>query len=315
MIEHIKKACEGFITDEVTQVSPFGDGHINDTYYVKTERGAYVCQRLQRRIPLTALEHNYRLHSKACKEAGMLFPEWLQTREGHYFYADGNGDHWRLYPLIEGTVLSAPLTEDELFSCGQGLAGLHKLLQKLQGEPVATYPMLHDLGHYYVQFLRRIEGDGCLEEQRDAALEKLIQNGVDGFLSLRLDKSKVVHGDPKLANILFQNGRVKAFLDFDTVMRGTLLEDVADCVRSCCIRDGAPDREAMRSLVQGYREAASEFLGDEEIALLPVVLEKLCFELGLRYYVDAIAVNKVFREKYPGYRLEKARGYLEMTWA
>ena len=37
------------------------------------------------------------------------------------------------------------------------------------------------------------------------------------------------------------------------------------------------------------------------------VFNKICFELGLRYYTDALDKEKYFKEKYPGYSLERAK--------
>jgi len=330
----MREICREFIQSDILGIVPFGDGHINDTYRATTSDGVYVLQHVRKAIDIGKLEHNYKLYAGACEAAGLYFPTWMKNRAGAYFFADPSGEHWRMYPWIEGEVLEAPLSEEALIACGRGLARIHATLQTISEKPQATYPMLHDLSYYYDRYLRVIgdvgerlgvagkdsdaaghqsgaAGQRC-ETPGDVALEALIQERITEFLELKLDKTKVIHGDPKLANILFQDGKVMAFLDFDTVMQGSLLEDVADCIRSCCLQDGKLDRAAARTLIQGYVTEAPELLSDAERKLLPTVVQKLFFELGLRYYTDAIAKEKSFKEKYPGYLLEKARKYFAM---
>ena len=301
--------CKVFFQDEVTDVAPFGDGHVNDTFLVKAGGRDYVCQRVQKAMDLRVLEHNYLLLSKACREAGWPYPEWMNAKDGSFFYQDSEGEHWRAYPLIEGEIRKAPLTREELFACGQGLARMHKILQTLPEKPLAVYPMLHDLAYYHHRYLETLCDGELLEEQRDAALEGKISAEAEGFLRLELDRSAIVHGDAKLANALFRGGKVAAWIDLDTVMQGSLLEDVADCMRSACVQDGKLDQDAARTLLQGYQDVAPGLLREEEIGLLPNVVRKIFFELALRYYTDALSKRRLFREKYPGYLLEKARGY------
>lgn len=297
-----------FFQSDITSVAPFGDGHINDTFLVKAGGRDYVCQRVRKAMDLCALENNYLLLSKACREAGWTCPEWMKTRDGSYFCQDPEGEHWRAYPLIQGEILAAPLSREGLWACGQGLAKMHRILQTLPKKLIAVYPMLHDLGHYFQRYEEVLRGDELLGEHRDEKLEEMIEAGRERFLRLEIDRSAIVHGDAKLANVLFREGRVVAWIDLDTVMEGSLLEDVADCMRSACVRDGRLDQEAARALLGGYQSEAPELLG-EETGLLPEVIRKLFFELALRYYTDAISKHRLFREKYPGYLLEKARGY------
>lgn len=312
-MEREKEIYGEFLGDEVLSVCSYGDGHINDTFLLLTRSGKYICQRVRRAMNTIALERNYLAYVSACKDKEWIFPEWMRTRQGEFFYTDGQGDHWRMYPFLEGEVVEAPLTKRELLACGKGLARIHGLLQGLPESPCAVYPQLHDLRHYYEVYLGLLERKGDFHEEcRDHALEETIRDRIGGYLDLPLDRSKIVHGDTKLANILFRGGRVAGFLDLDTIMRGSLLEDIADCVRSCCIVDGKMDEVAMKSLLEGYMQTDESLLTEEEADLLPKVIGKLCFELALRYYTDYISKTKQFRENYPGYRLEKAKTYLQL---
>ena len=109
--------------------------------------------------------------------------------------------------------------------------------------------------------------------------------------------------------MLFREEKVVGFLDWDTVMEGSVSEEIADCIRSACIKDGKLDIRAAKALIEGYISASGT---DEMITdLVPGAFDKICFELALRYYTDAISENKHFKEKYPGYRLKRAKELLQ----
>ena len=97
-------------------------------------------------------------------------------------------------------------------------------------------------------------------------------------------------------------------------MMGSLAEDVADCVRSCCVSDGRFSASAAKRLLEGYQSSASQDTVEDVKLKLPEVFNKINFELGLRYYTDAISQNKKFRGADPRLLLEKARMRLETIW-
>ena len=305
----ITTVCRQFISDRILSSLPLGNGHINDTFLVKTDRSQYVLQRIRPQMDVEKLSHNYRLYSEACLNAGWLFPTFLNTRENDKYHTDGEGFHWRMYPYIDGDTLSAPLSSEALFACGQGIAKMHAILNNLNGAPKAVYPVLHDLSHYYAEFKELLAGDNLLVQERDSVAEEIIERRIDEFVKPASAVSSIVHGDAKLDNILFRNGQVVGFLDYDTVMPGLPAEDVADCIRSCCLRNGVYDRDAAAILIDGYSSINNSLTSDE----IQSAFRKICFELGLRYYTDAISKEKKFKVHYPGYRLGKAKTLLAIA--
>ena len=360
--EQIINLCRNYTEAEVTEVKPFGTGHINETFLVTAGGAKYICQRLQPLMDTGRLKRNYLRYSKVLQDAGIRFPLWLPRRnDGEYFTTMENGDHWRIYPFLTGYEAKLPLSEEEAEACGRGLAELHQALQNLPEKPEAVYPMLHDLP-YYLERYRNLIGSTnrsnafrtrstseseqiretppalCLEAQRDPEMEEQIEKLSERFLTFsgKMSRKAVIHGDAKLANMLFQDGTVTAFLDLDTVMEGLILEDLADLIRSAGtvtvpgndFPSGSGNEQSSASaatadsrrfdpaisdaILRGYLSARNGLLTSEEISLLPEAISKICFELALRYYTDSISVNKSFREPTPGYRLMKARIYMEM---
>ncbi len=288
-------------------VKPLGEGHINDSYLVETMSDWYVSQRIRSAMDIDILEHNYSLYAEACEKANYPHPEWIKGSDGKYISTDANGDHWRTYPYICGDILEPPLSQNLLYATGQGLARLHSVLQTFTDKPWAVYPMLHDLKYYYKEYISILVGNDFDDTLRDSYVEDKINAWVDKLLAIELDRTAVVHGDAKLGNMLFKGGQVLTFIDLDTIMQGSLLEDLADCIRSCCLVNGRMDHEASKYLIEGYFSRSFGLISNQDMIKLPDVINKICFELGLRYYTDHISGREKFKVKSPEKRLEKAR--------
>ncbi len=313
-VKAIEEAAAGFTRGKTLSVRLLSGGNINESFLIETGEERYVLQRLQKDMDLEKLEHNYRLYSAVCERRGWAYPVWLKNRAGSYFYTDCDGGTWRMYAYIEGDIPEPPLSNETLYACGRGLAEMHAILRELPEQPKAVYPHLHDLKRYYDNYLRLLSGGELCRENRDPDLEKIIGEKINEMLSVQPSASSIIHGDPKLQNILFRDGAVIGFLDMDTVMVGSLAEDVADCVRSCCAFDGRFSASAAKRLLEGYQSVALQETAEEIISELPEVFNKINFELGLRYYSDAISNDKNFRDSDPKALLEKARMRLETIW-
>ncbi len=313
-VKAIEEAAAGFTRGKTLSVRLLSGGNINESFLIETGEERYVLQRLQKDMDLEKLEHNYRLYSAALKRRGWAYPVWLKNCDGSYFYTDCDGGTWRMYAYIEGDIPEPPLSNETLYACGRGLAEMHAIMRELPEQPKAVYPHLHDLKRYYDNYFMLLSGGELRGENRDPYLETLIDAGINEMLSVQPDCGSVIHGDPKLQNILFRDGTVIGFLDMDTVMMGSLAEDVADCVRSCCVENGRFSASAAKRLLEGYQSVALQETAEEIISELPEVFNKINFELGLRYYSDAISNDKNFRDSDPKALLEKARMRLETIW-
>ena len=134
-----KEICRMFTCNEVSELKPLGDGHINDTYLALSHGKRYVLQRLQGRMDISKLEHNYTLYSKACEEHAWRYPKWISSSEGKYFYTDENGDNWRMYEYIDGDILDTSCIKDKLFECGKGLPLTWLYVEGGRGYVKSTY--------------------------------------------------------------------------------------------------------------------------------------------------------------------------------
>ena len=307
--QSIQPICRQFIPFDVRLISSNSKGLINDTFLVSAEGKMYVVQRLNRNMNSDFLEFNYGLYSRTCEENNWLYPKWIKDAEGEYFYTDDDNDKWRMYPFIKCDILEKPLSKERLFELGRGLARMHKIFAEMDDKPRAVYPHLHNLKHYYDEYIR-VQGE--TKEERDRDVEKIIDSKIAAMLELKIDTTSIIHADTNLSNILFDNGKVVGSIDMDTTMSGSVLEDIADSIRSSCVSGDRFDRESAEEIIKGYIGFSSQ----KEIIQnsLPQVFDKICFELALRYYTDSLSEEKYFKESYLGYSRERAKSLLNTLW-
>ena len=306
-----EKIYKNFIEDDVIEVAVLGEGHINDTYMVKTASREYVLQRIQKNMNISNLEYNYSLYYEVLNKYNIEYPKWLKLRDGSHYYIDEDSNAWRMYPYIESDAIHQPMSVDMLYSYGQGLAKLHSAFRDIKKKLIPIYPHLHELKYYYLKYTNLIASDNNIKSLRDMQIEKQIEQISEQFFIPEEERQSIIHADTKLSNVLFKDGQVIGFIDFDTIMHGPVTVDIADAIRSCCIQNGKIDNDAANSLVEGYISLCDESEAKEVQNNLWHDFNKLCFELALRYYIDAVSEENYFKDKEPAYKLERAKALID----
>ena len=319
------------IASPVETIEPYGRGLINDTFRVSAGGTRYVLQRINGAVfpdPLRIMCNIQVLDRQARQQPDLGFrvPALIATRKGEAGLRASDGNVWRLMTLIEDAV-GLPGIEDPEQACeiGRLLGRFHTLLQSLPAEALSvTLPGFHETPAYLARFLSvlaRVEG-----ARNDPQIETCVRFALDRqALATRLADARdrgeipvrVIHGDPKLDNILFDrdSGRALALIDLDTLQPGLILHDIGDCLRSCCNRSGesadgrnrvAFDLAVAEPILHAYAEQTRAWLSPEEIALIPEAIRLMPFELGLRFLTDHLEGDRYFKVAEPGENLRKA---------
>ncbi len=324
-------------TGRISGLRPLGRGLINDTFLVSLEgadAGHFVLQRINRRVftePERIMENlrtlGAHLHARRGGPAGraLRLPEIRPARDGRDFHLDAAGEFWRaleyLAPSRVFESLDDPARAGEV---GGALGRFHALTHALDARRLhVTRRHFHDTPHFYARFLQaaarprpastprlaecldfaraRAPGVGALEDARRA-----------GRLAMR-----VVHGDPKLDNVLFDEAgeRAVGLVDLDTVQPGLIHCDLGDCLRSSCNPAGESpsdpaqarfDPALARAILAGWFAETRGLYPAEELAYLPAAIRLIPFELGLRFLADYLSGNVYFKVAGPEHNLLRA---------
>ncbi|MEE2941083.1 MAG: phosphotransferase, partial [Planctomycetota bacterium] len=130
--------------------------------------------------------------------------------------------------------------------------------------------------------------------------------------------ARVVHGDTKLNNVLFDraSGEPRCVVDLDTCMPGYSLYDFGDLVRftaATCDEDERDldlariDGDTFRALEAGYLEHAAAFLTPFERDHMAFSARLVTLTIGMRFLADHLAGDRYFKISRSGQNLDRAR--------
>jgi Ser/Thr protein kinase RdoA (MazF antagonist) len=318
--------CAAQFSPAVTHISPLGNGLINDSYLVYTKTTPFVLQRINSQVfpkPELIMENlktlKNHLEKKISSQINLQIPDILPTLDGNLAFKDEKGDLWRALAYIANTesVESISSTNDAE-QAGFALGHFHRLLSDLNPQTLHdTLPGFHITPEYlnrYQQITTKTSPGkaspenqfcadfiSCFQYQAtslEAAKEK-------GLLSLR-----IIHGDPKLNNFLFdkQSRKIVSIIDLDTVKPGLVHYDIGDCLRSCCHNTETDtfEMDICSTLLASYLTEAGAFFSQADYHFLYSAIELIPFELGLRFFTDYLEGNRYFKVSEPGQNLFRA---------
>lgn len=275
-------------------VSPLGHGLINATWQVDSRSGRYVLQAVNPVFP-TSIQEDIEAITAALQRAGLVTPRLVRTSAGGLWHRHDERV-WRLLQFVEGTSLERLQTAAQARSAGRLLGRFHRALDGIDHRFSAPRLGVHDTARHLAALRLAVE------EKRDhprhaeiAPLARDILGAAARLPPLPSLPDRVVHGDPKINNVLFDSsGEAISFVDLDTLCRMPLPLELGDAFRSWCNPAGEDNRRAGFSLeffragLDGYAAGTGEWTtAAERGAIVPATLT-IYVELAARFCADAL---------------------------
>lgn len=329
------------IYGDVEAVSPYGSGHINDTFASRWNQAGsrlrYIHQRINERVflrPDQVMENIERVTAHIARKlaaAGAMdrsrrVLRVVPSRSGEPWVRDGEGGWWRTYLFVEdAATFETAETPARARLLGSAVGTFQAQLADLGGPRLhETIPGFHDMEARYRRFDAALEADtlGRSAETREeiAFIQANRERGAVLSRSLREGRlpERICHNDTKMNNILIDEGKGEGLCvtDLDTVMPGTPLYDVGDLVRTVTTRAEEDERDLSRvsfdlslygALLDGYVRAASPFLARSELELLTESGRAITQIMALRFLTDYLAGDHYYRIARPGHNLDRCR--------
>ena len=329
------------IGGEFLEATPYGSGHINDTYKVFFREGSasrcHILQRINHNIfknPEALMQNVERVTAHLATIVADE-PDWrrralrlIPARDGRGWHVDAAGNHWRAYRFIErARTYDAVESTEQAFQAGRAFG---RFQQQLAGLPA---PRLHDTipdFHHTPKRFTALEQAIAADTAGRAALAKA---EIDFALahkpmaSVLLDAKlpeRVTHNDTKFNNVMLDDvtGEGICVIDLDTVMPGLAPYDFGDMVRTTTSPAMEDERDLRKvtmqfpmfeALVRGYMSSAGEFLTREEKALLAFSGKLITFEIGTRFLTDYLAGDTYFKVHREGHNLDRCRTQFKLV--
>jgi len=207
-------------------------GLINISHSVATNNGSFVFQKLNK-IWDERVIHDYVNVQSYLRTNGLHVPVLLRSKNNGSF-AKENGYIWRVFEWVHHDYVNE-CTPQTAYAAGKTLAQFHKLMSKREFKPTFELQGFHDTPAIASK-LEKFLTDPKYKEKSDAlyGFGEYILKEIPKFYLPANTKKIVIHGDPKLNNFLFKDGKVISLLDLDTMMSAPLEIDIGDAFRSWC---------------------------------------------------------------------------------
>ena len=321
----------------IAEISPLGEGFINDTFVIKTEGDDpnYILQRKNHKIfpDVPGMMDNIKAvtdHIKAkvtdpLRETLTIIP----AKDGKLYVQDGE-NFWAVCLFINGTTTYDRADSTELaYQGGLGAGRFQALLADFDKPLNETIKGFHNIRWRFQQWDETIAADpvGRVAELQEEIswIESRRKEMID-FWALVEDgtiPSHVSHNDTKLSNILFNSsdGSMLCMIDLDTVMRSTSLNDFGDAIRSYTNTGAEDDKnldnvsmnlDMFKAYAEGYLHEQKGTICKSELEWLAFSARYITFEQVLRFLMDYIDGDKYYKTAYPEHNLVRTHAQYKL---
>jgi Ser/Thr protein kinase RdoA (MazF antagonist) len=329
------------IAGELVSATPYGSGHINDTFRAVYRQGGgtvrYIHQHINHHVfrdPIALMNNIARVTSHirgklagdpdVDRRALTLVP----ALDGGYLYRDDHGYFWRTYWFIEGAHTHDTVqTPQQAYEAARAFGRFQQLLADLPA------PRLHDTipdFHHTPKRFATLDAAILADSVNRARLAKSEiefsrqRIAITGTLLAAGLPERITHNDTKFNNVMLddQTGEAVCVVDLDTVMPGLALYDFGDMVRTTTSPAAEDERDLRKvtmqlplfeALVRGYLSSAGEFLTPGEIRHLSFAGKLIAFEIGIRFLTDYLAGDTYFKVHRPDHNLDRCRAQFRLV--
>jgi N-acetylhexosamine kinase len=322
----MKEIANQFVLEgDILSIEPYGNGHINRTYLVKTSASNYILQGINSNVFKTplAIIANIELLWETQPNNHIILPMMPTQQGGHSVTADEVV--WRIFPFAEGYTSYEFIEEPwQAEKAANAYATFMKTFANIDTSRLqATIPNFHN-GHLRFQQLEdahkqataaRKEKAKHLYEfaQEHKVIFDLIQKEVDE----KRIPIRITHNDTKINNVLINKANPDDFrvIDLDTVMQGILLYDFGDMVRTSVSpteENEADDSKIVfntdffEALCKGF-SVMNPVMTDSEKAHIVDGAKYMIFIIGVRFLADYFNNDIYFKTSYPEENYIRAR--------
>jgi Ser/Thr protein kinase RdoA (MazF antagonist) len=317
------------------EISPLGNGHINSTYKLTTEKYEFVLQKINhdvftKTVELSENAHKINTHLAKQNLLGkypLSVPQQLLTKEGKTAIKIGS-NYWRLMEFISDSyTLEEVSSPEQAALVARSFAQFSGALSNFPAEELSVIIKdFHDISFRLRQLNDAISSDSqgrlaqC-KEQVDFCLSQ------QSFINEVVEISKklplhVTHNDTKINNLLFAKGDLPcAVIDLDTCMPGLLMHDFGDMVRTCCSNLAEDDtstetmvfkHDIFEALITNYLAAFGDKLSQLEKDSLLVGAKLLPFIIGVRFLTDHLEGDHYFHVDRENHNLDRTKSQFQL---
>lgn len=323
------------VYDDIVEMERYGRGFINRTYYVKGNNKNYIllvmdCAHFENTdniIKNTTLlvdqlvenyPDSYRFHD-------------LETKEGERFIKIQN-NIWHGFSIPKNLRLFKKVIDTQMMSeIGQAIGLFHKSLMGLAIDDfsfvVSDYNRSQKLDHALTKTVKLDTFNRSMMAFNEVKFLKERIKEMNGLYSLTIEKKLpiyIIYNNIRLNNILFdeETYRFASVIGYDVVGPGTILYDLGDTIKHLAVttREDEANLDLVQintnyfaAFIQGYFMQMAPHLIDLELDNIVEATRVLALEEALRYTIDFLENDRVYKVDYRLQNLERARNRIQLV--
>lgn len=324
----------------IGKATPFGNGHINDTFrLINTDQNKpdYLLQRINHQVfkDVAGMMNNISkvtdyIRKRSDGEYSQETLEIIRSREG-LLYIKSEDSYWRMFDFKKGTksydVVESP---EQAYQGALAFGTFMRLLADFPADSLAeSLPQFHNI----ILRLETLE-NAIRDDVRDRVRE--VGSAIDYVRSIaklmcEIESLKiagklplrVTHNDTKFNNVLLdENDKGICVIDLDTVMPGVVHYDFGDGIRTSTntAKEDEPDISLVNFDLEKFEAFANGFLEPTRDILTPIELEYLgisgallAYIMGVRFLTDYLQGDVYYKIEHPETNLHRSRGQFELV--
>ena len=324
---------------------PYGSGHINDTFLVRTKEDDlkdYILQRINHnvfknvpRLQDNILRVTTHLRKKLDQIPGSNPDREILTLipsfDNKPYYQDTEENFWRAYIFIDRNR-SYDIVENpaQAFEGGKAFGRFQFMLSDLKGKPLfETIPNFHNMEKRLETFfhivstdpvkrLHRAKPEIRFVEEHANEMTRIIELGREGKIPER-----ITHNDTKFNNVLLdEDDKGLCVIDLDTVMPGYIHYDFGDSIRTSTNTGNEDEKDLSKvemdiklyeAYSKGFLGETKSFLNIDEINNLAFSGKMMTFIIGLRFITDYLDGDNYFKTKHEHHNLQRAKAQFKLV--
>ena len=339
MDEKIIKLIGNFrIEGEPISAERFGEGHINETYLVKTSADGgerkYIFQKINSGLFPDAekLMNNIKLvtefnRKKIAERGGDPDRESLTivyTNDGKPYLKTECGNY-RIYKYIDGIAYQVVEKPEHFYQSAVAFGNFANLLAEFDAKSLyEVLPDFHNTVKRFNDFKKSLalnasgRADEVKKEIEFVLSREKYCDKITSLLNSGKMPTKVTHNDTKLNNVMFDKitGKYLAVIDLDTIMPGSICYDFGDSIRFGCNPSTEDERDLSKvnfdiNLFEQYAKGYLSAVGAGATAIERENLASssilMTYECGMRFLADHIDGDKYFHISRENQNLDRAR--------
>jgi len=317
-----------------------GNGHINDTFLVKTNNNGeikqYILQRINHRVfkDIDGVMNNIELVTSHVNTElpNNSFQQIIKTNDNkNYYFCNKTYTYWRVYTFVENGMSLEDITDPiQFYETGLAFGEFQKNIQALNSNNIVeTILDFHNTKKRFENLKLSIQNDlveraALAKDEIDYLLEKKDYASV--IVDLLEEKKipyRITHNDTKLNNVIFDRttGKALSVIDLDTIMPGSILYDFGDAIRYGAnkgkeddfnLENVGIDLHLFELFTQGFLEHTFSIMNSYEIDNLAFSSLLMTYELAMRFLEDFLNGDTYFKVDDDRHNLRRTKAQIAL---